>query len=460
MNKILLVAQREFLATAATKAFIVGILVTPVIIGIMVVVMPILMKDRAPAIEGELALIDRSGKVAPGVQAHLAPAAIAARRGDLTKTALEMAPAGVGSMSTAAGGEIDEAMDDFLGKVPQIEVKVLEGQTDPEPEKAALKEGTVQDGGRLAVAVVHEDAVEKAPGADRFGRYDLFVREKLDDRIQSELRDALRESIVSARLEAAGIEPDSVTELTTVGRVRSITVTEHGEKETNEVLNILVPGGFMMLLILSVMMSGQTLLTSTIEEKSSRVVEILLSSVSPLELMTGKILGQMGVGFVVLSVYAGMGLLALGSFAALGLIQLHLLFFLVLFFVLSYFQIAALMGAIGAAVNEIKEAQSLLTPVMVFIMVPWILWMPITRDPSSTLATALSFVPPINSFVVLLRMTSTEPPPAWQVAASIGVGVVGVYAALWLAAKIFRIGLLMHGKPPNLRTLVRWVREA
>ena len=158
--------------------------------------------------------------------------------------------------------------------------------------------------------------------------------------------------------------------------------------------------------------------------------------------------------------YAGMGAAAMFIFAVLGLLDLGLFFFLILFFLVAYPCMAALMGAIGAAVNDIREAQALMTPVMLIIMIPWILWLPISRDPNSTLATILSFIPPLNSFVMLLRMTSTAPPPLWQVWASLAVGAAGVYAALWFAAKVFRIGLLMHGKPPNLRTLVRWVRIA
>jgi ABC-2 type transport system permease protein len=99
-------------------------------------------------------------------------------------------------------------------------------------------------------------------------------------------------------------------------------------------------------------------------------------------------------------------------------------------------------------------------PVILTIMVPYMLWLPISRDPNSTLATVLSFVPPINPFVMMLRLTASTPPPAWQVWLSILVGVVGVYLAVKTAAKVFRIGVLMYGKPPNFKTLVKWVRMA
>jgi ABC-type Na+ efflux pump permease subunit len=122
--------------------------------------------------------------------------------------------------------------------------------------------------------------------------------------------------------------------------------------------------------------------------------------------------------------------------------------------------IGSLMMAVGAAVNEMREAQSLMTPMMLIMMTPWFLWFPISRDPNSTLSIVTSFLPPVNTFAMLLRMASTSPPPAWQVWLSVGVGVLGVIAAVWVAAKIFRIGLLMFGKPPDIKTLVRWVRAA
>ena len=254
------------------------------------------------------------------------------------------------------------------------------------------------------------------------------------------------------------MDPARAEGLTEVERPTSTTVTAMGEQETNELLNVLLPAVFMGLLLVSVITSGQYLLTSTVEEKSTRVVEVLLSAVSARELMTGKIIGQMGVGLVVLGLYAGLGILGLISFAAIGLLDPMLIVYLLIFFVLAYFSIAAMMAAIGAAVNEMREAQSLMTPVMLVIMVPWILWMPISRDPNSLLAVVLSYVPPLSNFVMLLRLTSSSPPPAWQAWLAIVVGLAGVYVLLWAAAKVFRVGLLMFGKPPSMRTLVRWAR--
>ena len=342
--------------------------------------------------------------------------------------------------------------------MPKFEVVPLPETSDLEAEKKLLIEEPTEGDGRLALVVVEPNAV--APDGDGFGAYELYVREKLDERLEGEIVDGIRAGIVDARILASGLEPEAVQRLTAVRRTRSITVTAEGEQETNKVLNTLLPGAFMVLLLMSVLTSGQNMMTNTIEEKSSRVVEVLLSAVSPMELMTGKIFGQMLVGFVVLALYAAMGIAALVSFAALGLLDPMLLIYQLIFYLIAYCYIASMMGSIGAAVNELREAQALMTPVMLVIMIPWLLWLPITRDPNSNFAPVTSFVPPINSFVMLLRIISTAPPPTWQIWLSITIGAVGVYFALRIAAKIFRIGLLMHGKPPNLATLLRWVRQA
>ena len=457
--KVVEIAVREFIATVATKGFIIGVLVLPAVIGMLIVLMPMLMHEEPPKIEGEIAVIDPTGAVSSRLGDLLSPEALALRRAEQEAKIEEITGSGLGQLA-GANPATEQIITSMLGEVPVLHTETLAATTDTESAKDPLREGSAIDGGRLALVVVHSDAVTSADPEGQLGTYDLFVREKLDDRIVDEIQSAMRRAIVAARLTSSGMDPDRIRRLTEVPRVRSTTVTATGEQETNEVLNLLVPGGFMILLLVSVFSGGQYIMTSTIEEKSSRVVEILLSAVSPMQLMTGKIIGQMGVGLLILAIYGSMGVAALLSFAFLGLIDPWLFLYLFIFFFLSYFVIAALMAAIGSAVNELSEAQSLMTPVMLTMMVPWLLWVPILRDPNSMFATVTSFLPPINTFVMLLRMTSTTPPPLWQVWLTIAVGAVSVYGALWFAAKVFRIGLLMYGKPPTLATLIRWVRLA
>jgi ABC-type Na+ efflux pump permease subunit len=463
VKKTLYVAGREFAATVMTKGFVFGVLITPAIIAVVIYFMPRMMNRTPPPIEGRVAIVDASGQVAARFGAHLTPAAFAEAR-DEDRRQIEERTAGVRksvSGTPGAAEAMEQSVKAALGEVPQIELEVLARDADAEQAKAPLASPLAEPGQdprqRVALVLVHPDAVEPAePG--RYGSYDLFVKAKLDDRLVDHLHDGLRDAIVAARLHAAGMDPTRADGLTEVERPTSRTVTAAGEATTNEMLNVLLPAAFMGLLLVSVITSGQYLLTSTVEEKSTRVVEVLLSAVSARELMTGKIIGQMAVGLVVLGLYAGLGVVALFSFAALGLLDPMLIVFLFIFFILAYFSIAAMMAAIGASVNEMREAQSLMTPVMLVIMIPWIIWMPISRDPNSLLAIVLSFIPPLSNFVILLRMTSSSAPPMWQAWLAVAVGAVGVYVLLWFAGKVFRVGLLMFGKPPSMATLIRWAR--
>lgn len=445
MKQILLIAKREFVSTVFTKGFLIGLMILPAMLAIGFLVGPRLFASQSFTVSGEVTIIDPTGEVADEMRAALTAGTGAARLADQIRE----------SRALTASGTLLEA----LSSAPQITLLERPAGSDLEQAKAWLREGT-EDEPRLALMVVHADAVQRGAGGTELGSYDLFVPPKQDPRAEIALHQSVREAIISVRVRAQGLDRAVLNELVAVPRVQSVTVGDGEERETVGAFNIMLPFAFMFLLIISVMGSGQGLLTTMIEEKSSRVIEVLLSAVSPMQLMAGKLLGHMAISLLAMSLYLGLGLLGLASFSLFGLLEPSLIFYLFLFFVISFFMIGSLMMAVGAAVNEMREAQSLMTPMMLIMMTPWFLWFPISRDPNSTLSIVTSFLPPVNTFAMLLRMASTSPPPAWQVWLSVGVGVLGVIAAVWVAAKIFRIGLLMFGKPPDIKTLVRWVRAA
>ena len=243
-------------------------------------------------------------------------------------------------------------------------------------------------------------------------------------------------------------------------RQPSTTVGPDTERETVAGFNEFLPLAFMILMFMGIVSGGQMMLTSTVEEKSSRVVEVLLSAVSPTELMAGKLLGAVALSLLTIGLYLAMGLALLASFSLFGLFDPWLIPYFVIFFLIGFFVIGSLMLAAGAAVNDMREAGQLQAPLMVLMMIPWFLWPAISRSPDAPFAIVMSHLPPINTFAMLIRMASTQPPPWWEVWLSIIVGLASVAGAVWVAAKVFRIGLLMYGKPPDLRTLVRWIRAA
>ncbi len=479
MHKTLWVAWREFTTTVWTKGFIIGVLMTPLFILIVIGAMVLVKMQGGPRVAGRVAIIDRSGLVADRIRERFTPEAIEAeqeqnaqRAAKLTGEAMQRT--GVGT-TNPAGAEMAQSMAAAASaaKPADLTLEVLAPDADVAKEKGEVARAEIKARGeaaigekpRLVLAVIPESVV-KPDDKGEFTKFDLYVTQRLDfeikDRIERRIADAIIDARVAAdaRAAAGGLDAKALRALMRRPGSASVTATAEGDKKSAGEAGFLVPMGFMILLMVSVFTSGQMLLTTTIEEKGSRVMEVLLSAVSPLQLMVGKILGGMGVGLLILMVYSGLGVASLIFFAYQHLLNPVSLIYLVVFFFIAYFLVAAMFAAIGSAVTELREAQTLMTPVMLVLMIPWLLWMPIQRAPNSLFSTILSFVPGTNPFVMVIRLAGSEPVPSWQIPVAIGVGLASAVFAAWAAAKIFRIGVLMYGKPPNLKTLIRWVRLA
>jgi ABC-2 type transport system permease protein len=462
MKKVMQIARREFLATVMTKAFLFGVLIVPVMMGVIALIIPaLMMSEKAPAIVGEIAILDSTDLVTARAGERLSPRAFAERRRvmDEALSSVVAAASGRGGAGAVRGADTAAVFARLEKEVPQLTIVQLDPAANIDTEKAKLLPDSGESGGRrLAIVVVRANAVEAARGA-ALGGYDLYVRPKIDARLIDDLRRGMERAIVDARLAHRALDAADIRALTNVPDATPRTVDASGEKEQSELAGMLIPMAFMFLLLMAVMTGGGQLLTTTIEEKSSRVVEVLLAAVSPMELMAGKIFGQFGVSMVIMAIYGGLGITGLAAFSAMGLLDPMLIVYLLIFFLLAFITMGSMMAGIGSAVSEARDAQALLMPVMLINMLPMFLWMPITRAPNSMLATVLSFIPPVSPFVMVLRLGSSSPPPTWQVWLSIVVAAAAAWGAVWFAGKIFRIGVLMYGKPPNLRTLVRWARS-
>lgn len=456
IRRIFMVASREFLATVSSKGFILGVLMMPILLVLVIVIAPRIMGAHGPQVHGTIEVIDSTGHVLPELRAALDPDAIAAgrmedlrRRQALQKEIAER---------TGASDAIEEE-EPTIAPSPVLTIVERPPATDLTSAKTSLvaEEGEPRS---LALIVIHEDAVTRRDGDAEYGTYDLYVSKSLNGDTESVLHDSLREALVAARLKRSNLVPSDIEAKTRVERPNPVLVTASGEREAQRWLTRALPFISGLLLFMGVVAGGQTLMTSTVEEKSSRVVEVLLAAVAPLELMWGKLIAQLGVGLLIVGVYVTSGLLSLVQFSMVGLIDPALVGYLVAFYLLAYLVYGALMLAIGAAVNQIADAQSLLGPVMMLLLLPYILTPMIGQAPNAPLSVAASFIPPINLFAMLARLASDTPPPAWQVWLTMLIGFGTAALTVWFAAKVFRIGLLMHGKPPNLSTMIRWVRMA
>lgn len=456
IRRIFMVARREFLATVTSKGFILGVLTMPLLLLFVVLLAPRIMGSHGPQVHGTIAVIDSTGRVLPELRTTLHPDAIAARRMEQARREQAIQREIAKRAGTADAEEVEPPK---IAPSPVLEIVARPADADLEAAKAALvaSEGEPE---HLALVVIHEDAVVRRGANAEYGTYDLYVSKSLNGDTESAVHESLREALIAARLKSSDLNPAEVKAKTRVSSTNSILVTASGERETQRWLTGALPFISGLLLFMSVIAGGQTLMTSTVEEKSSRVVEVLLAAVAPLELMWGKLIAQLCVGLLIVGVYVGSGVLSLVQFSMVGLIDPTLIVYLVAFYLLAYLVYGALMLSIGAAVNQIADAQSLLGPVMMLLLIPYALTPMIGQAPNSPLSVAASFIPPINLFAMLARVASDAPPPAWQVWLTILIGFGTAALTVWFAAKVFRIGLLMHGKPPNIRTLFRWVRMA
>jgi ABC-2 type transport system permease protein len=460
MNKIFQVAKREFISTVATKAFILGVCLPPVMMFAMFSLMPLLMNKAAPKVTGQIAIVDHTGAVAKRVADSFSPEKIAARMSERIKREMDKTPAPK-IAKDLANNNAAAAVQQSAGA--SLTVQVLPVDTSIDAAKAEIlaaeSKGTTETNPRLVLAVIPKDSLTQNKDGE-FGGFELYSAAKLDFEVQSDIRNQIGTAIVDARIEANGMDGSKIKAITALPRPEIKSVTATGDKTINDAAKLLVPGAFMFLLWVSTFTCGQYLLTSTIEEKSSRVMEVILSAVSPMQLLTGKILGQMAVGMIILVAYCWLGiggLLFAGMMSILPLINLVYLF---VYFFIAFFIIASLMASVGSAVSDVREAQSLLGPVMIVLIIPMMLCLPILRNPNSMFATICSFIPPLSPFVMILRLSGSEPVPLWQVPATIALGAGTILVCLWAAGKIFRVGVLMYGKPPNFKTLIKWIRMA
>lgn len=477
MKKIFWVAWREFSATVFTKGFLLGIVMTPIMIAIVGGAIALMKNQKGPQIKGSVAVIDRTGILQDRITRKFTDAAGKAEAEEAAQAVQQQAEEAVKKMGVDPK-KMGQSPAIQPGMLPtmnaQLSLEFLPSDADAEKEKEPLKTAqilrAVKGSGdvttsRIALVVVPRESVRKPEGGE-FKTFESFFADRLDFEVQQRVNRRVSDSIVDARLETdarlekAGLSPKEVRSLVEGPRAESKTITKEGEKKNYGELQMFVPMGFMILLMVSIFTSGQYLLTSTVEEKGNRVMEILLSAVSPTQLMTGKILGYMGVGTLIVVLYGSLGIVGMIAAAVTNLISPMQLVYFVIFFGIAYFLVASMMAAIGAAVNDMREAQTLMSPVMVLLMIPWMTWFLIQRAPNSALATILSFIPGPSPFVMVIRLAGSEPVPTWQIPVAIGIGIGSVIFAAWAAGKIFRIGALMYGKPPNFKTLVKWVRMA
>lgn len=287
-----------------------------------------------------------------------------------------------------------------------------------------------------------------------------------------ELRTAVRNTVLAYRLERSGIstaEVRSLTETRLALETERLTAQGRGGSGTG---NVMFGIAVAMLLYLAIFIYGIAVLRGVQEEKQTRVAEVVVSSVSSDALLAGKVLGIGGMGLTQLVIWAVAAvafflqrervLAAFGVDAAtlpLPQVSVGAGALLLLFFLLGYVLYAALFAAVGAIVNSEQEAQQAALPVTILLVASVMFLQPVLQNPNSATALAVSWIPFTAPVMMPLRMALTSVPPLELALVLLGIAGTCV-AVIWLAARIYRVGLLMYGKRPTIGELVRWIRYA
>jgi ABC-2 type transport system permease protein len=279
---------------------------------------------------------------------------------------------------------------------------------------------------------------------------------------------ALTEAVVLRRLQGRGISTQELHHMLQGLDLQLIRLTSRGETEEKG-QSLIVAGVMAMILYISLVAYGVRTMRSVQEEKTSRTMEILVSSIRPLQLLAGKIFGVAAVGltqFLIWAISAGI-LSAYGLTVARqlspGASQYHihippsLLAFMIVYFIGGYFLYSAIYATIGAMVSSEQDAQQLQMPVTMLLVIGILLFQVVMQNPNSSRSIVLSIIPFWSPMLMLMRI-GLQQPPAWQIALSLGVLALSVVGVVYVTARLYRVGVLMYGKRPSLLELVRWFR--
>jgi ABC-2 type transport system permease protein len=416
MRRVFAVARREYVERVRSKAFLIATIAAPLFMSAMIVVPALMASRRGNALR--VSVVDASGALRAAVEAEVAQIQVGGDR------RFRLQP--------VAEAPTDEAQR-------RLKAAVLAGRLD----------------GYLYLP----PEIMRTSRAEYYGKNvsnvgDLRLMER-----------AVSEALVTARLSQEGLDAARVKELTRRLNLATIRLTERGEREDRGAVALFAVV-LVMMLYATVLMWGQAVMTGVIEEKTSRVVEVVISSIPSTRIFAGKLLGIGAAGLTQFLVWAlvlsAVTVTGSGALAAVGRIPdvtPLVVFSFVAFFLLGYFLYAAMFAAVGASVNSTQEAQSLFFPVFMPLLAAVVSFPAVLQNPDSPLSVTLSLIPFFTPLLMFLRVAVLTP-PLWQIGLSMLLTSTTIALVVWAAARIYRVGILMYGKRPTFPEIMRWVSRA
>jgi len=434
MRKMLKITVREYNAAVRTKGFLIGLAIAPVLMSGSAIVM-VLFEHRVDTTPRRIAIVDRSGVVA----SYIAEEAQHRNASDI----------------------YDSQTGEQIGPAFIVELVEPDDQ-DPDAQRLALS-NRVRAKELLGFVEIGKDVLH--PGDDpQAARVTYHSENPLRREIREWMVWPLNRHLRNLRAAAADLDQDVVNQVVQWRHIEGlglVSVDEgtgdiQGAKRTSEGEIFGVPLILVMLMFLMIMMGSTPLLYSVLEEKVQRIAEVLLGSIRPFALMMGKLLGAVAVSFTGMAVYVVGGIIAAHYLDLAEYIPYELLPWFFVYMVAAVLMFGAAFAAVGSACNDAKEVQSLMLPVMLPAMIPMFVLVPVLKEPSGAFATCLSLVPPCVPTVMLLRQATPMGVPAWQPWVALAGVLASTLLCVWVSGRIFRVCILMQGKPPRITDLARW----
>ena len=450
MHKMLVVARREYAAAVKTKSFLISIIILPILMGGGALVQ-ILLKDQIDTTEKRFAVVDRT----PGEQLVQALQDAAERR------------------------NANEIRDPETGELTRPPFKIEAVAPTGDDAEAALRQrfelservrrGELFGFLEIGAAVLDSPPITAASDGEDSASDRSQVRYQSNSPTYDDFRDwarpILQNAVQEARFRRARLDSETVRSalqpVPLVVKGLSEIDPETGAvaegKDENPIVSILAPAALMILMFMLILVGGTPAMQGVVEEKMQRIAEMVLGSIRPFELMMGKLFGLMGVSLTLSALYLGAAYWAAEHYGVADLISPGLIAWFLVFLVVALIMYGSLFIAVGAACSDIRDTQTMLWPVMLLSMLPLFVWINVAKEPTSTFSTAVSFFPFATPMLMLIRL-AVPPGIGWLQPA---LGLLGMLLTtvlcVYVAGRVFRVGILMQGKGASIRDLARWI---
>ena len=441
-SKTLVIAVREYLAAVKTKGFLVGLILMPLLMGGGVLVQSFTkgLEDPTPR---TIAVLDRT----PGETLWTALDAASAKQNSGTQVLNVPKPRytlkHIEAPKDAAG--LDKTRLDLSDRVRRGEVTAV-----VEIGPSALKPRPTTAPSTEPSEDTAEDSVYFSTNRPAL----IEVREFVSRAIQTPI---LAARLGQSRETIEAVSKSSRDVLASRGLARKTDAGVSFEPRSNEAATLLLPVAMVVVMLMVVLVGASPLTTNIIEEKQLRIAEVLVGSVTPFTLMLGKLLGGVATSLTLGAIYLGGAAVAARQLEVLDMLSVGLVIWFIVFTIVASMMYGALFVVAGAAATNVKEAQALMTPMMLIVVMPMFLVGPLMNEPHGTIGLAGTFFPLTAPLVTMMRLTTPPPIGWWQpVAALLSSGLMTI-ALVWLAGRVFRAGFLLVGRPAKFRELIGWI---